>query len=139
MPIRARVSDAENTSQPGTASSAQSAGQPSRPPPMRAPSKRIVSGQSKTSGFTGGRDGADGVGERRHAGEEDPARPGERLLGLEHQGELEEVEPADMDEGAGAGFRRDPAGMREGVAGLAQGDERVGRRQVERRFAPSGR
>ena len=54
MPIRARVSDAENTSQPGTASSAQSAGQPSRPPPMRAPSKRIVSGQSKTSGFTGG-------------------------------------------------------------------------------------
>ena len=84
------------------------------------------------------RDGADGVGERRHAGEEDPARQGERLLGLEHQGELEDVEPADMDEGAGAGFRRDPAGMGEGVAGLAQGDERVGRRQVERRFRLQG-
>ena len=91
---------------------------------MRAPSKRIVSGQSKVSGFSGGRDGADGVGERRHAGEEGAARPGKRLLGLEHHGELDEVEPADMDEGAGPGFRRDPAGMSEGVAGLAQGDER---------------
>ena len=139
MPIRARVSDAENTSQPGTASS-RAIRRPAEPPAADAGAVeedrvRPVENQR----LHRRRDGADGVGERRHAGKEDPARPGERLLGLEHQGELEEVEPADMDEGAGPGFRRDPAGMREGVAGLAQGDERVGRRQVERRSAPSRR
>jgi hypothetical protein len=38
-----------------------------------------------------------------------------------------------MNEGAGPGLAGNPAGMREGVAGLAQRHQAVGRRQVERR------
>ena len=45
---------AEKTSQSGVASSGQSLGQPRRPPPSRAPSKRIASGQSKVTAFSGG-------------------------------------------------------------------------------------
>ena len=70
--------------------------------------------------------------ERHHADVEGAARAGERLLRLQHHGELRQVEAADMHQRAGARLGRDRLGVREGVADLPQRHQAERRRQVER-------
>ena len=66
-------------------------------------------------------------------GIEGAPRGAQRLLRLEHHGELGEIEAADEDEPAGAELGRIGGGVRKRVAHLAQGDEVERRRQIERR------
>ena len=73
------------------------------------------------------------IGERGRAGIDDAACLPERLVGLQHDGELGEVEAPDMDQRAGALLGRDLGRMRHGVADLAQGHEAERRRQIEGR------
>jgi hypothetical protein len=77
------------------------------------------------------RAGRERVAKRDHAGIENAARRGERLLGLEHDGELGDIEPADKDQRARAKLGGMSRGMAKGVSRLAQHDEPVRRRQVE--------
>jgi hypothetical protein len=57
----------------------------------------------------------------------------ERLVRLQHHGELREVETADMNQRAGTFLGRNRGRMRHRVADLAQGHEAEQRRQVEGR------
>jgi len=75
--------------------------------------------------------GGERVGKRGHAGNEGAARQGQRLLGFQHHGKFGEVEAADIDQRAGAHFRRDRCCMGEGIADFAQRHQRERRRQGE--------
>ena len=108
-------------------------GQPIRPPPTSPPSTRIASGQSKAIGRLRRRMHDERIGERGRAGIDDAARLPERLVGLQHDGELGEIEAPDLDQRAGALLGGDLGRMREGVAGLAQDYEAERRRQIEGR------
>ena len=72
-----------------------------------------------------------GVGKRVHAGKERPPRRGQRLVGLEHDGEFDQIVAAHPDQRGGARLARDLAAMRKGVAELAQRDQSITGRQVE--------
>ena len=74
------------------------------------------------------------VGQSRQAGIEDPPRRAQRLVGLEHHGELDEIEAADPNQGTGALGRGHMTRVGECVTDLAQRDELEHGRQVERRF-----
>ena len=71
------------------------------------------------------------VAERDHAGIEGAARGRERLFGLQHDGELGEIEAADENQRSGAQLRGMGAGVGEGVADLAQRHQPEWRRQIE--------
>ena len=93
----------------------------------------IASGQTQVIGFSGGRVRDQRVGQRRHAGVERAPRGAQRLVGLQHDRELGQVEAADEYQRAGAELGGIRLGMREGVADLAQGHQAKPRRQIERR------
>jgi len=70
------------------------------------------------------------VAEGVHAGEEGVTRLRQRLVGLEHHGELRDRRAARPHDRAGARVGGDGAGMREGVIDLAQRHELEAGRQV---------
>ena len=63
------------------------------------------------------------VGQRDHAQIERAPRGAQRLVGLQHDGELGEIEAAHIGESSGALLGRDLDRMREGIADLAQGHQ----------------
>ena len=103
----------------------------SRTPPTSPPSTRIASGQSKRDRLLRRRMHRQRIGERGRAGIDGAPRLPQRLVRLQHHGELREVEAADMDQRAGALLGCDRGRMRHGVADLAQRHEAERRRQVE--------
>ena len=74
------------------------------------------------------------VGERREPGIERAAGRPQRLLGLQHDRELDEIEAAHVNERAGALLGGHAGGVGKGVADLPQGHQPERRRQVERRL-----
>ena len=73
------------------------------------------------------------IDERRHARIERTASLGERFVGLEHDRELDDVEAADPDQGAGALPRRDALRVRERVSDFPETYQPERGRQVEPR------
>ena len=78
--------------------------------------------------------GGNRIGYRVHAGKECPARRIERFVGLKHDGELDQVVTSHPYQRPGARLRRDVAAMRKCIAELAQRDQSITGRQVERLF-----
>ncbi len=72
------------------------------------------------------------IGERGHSGIEGAPGGREPFFRLEHDRELGEIEPPDIDQRAGALRRRDPCRVPEGVAHLSQGHQAERRGQIER-------
>ena len=60
-----------------------------------------------------------GMGKRQHAHIESSPRARQRLLRLQHQRELGEMECSDMNQSSGARIGRGGTSMREGIAPLA--------------------
>ena len=71
------------------------------------------------------------VDQRGHAEIERAPRGAQRLVRLQHHGELGEIEAAHIGQRSGALLGRDLDRMREGIAHLAQGHQRERRRQIE--------
>ena len=78
--------------------------------------------------------GGNRVGNRIHAGEQRAARRLERLVGLEHHGEFDQVVAPHPNQRARPGLPCDLAAMRERVAGFAQRDQSITRGQIESLF-----
>ena len=75
--------------------------------------------------------GGNRVRHRVHAGKERPARRFERLVGLEHDGELDQVVTPHPYQRPRARLRRDLAAMGERIAEFAQRDQSIAGRQIE--------
>ena len=73
------------------------------------------------------------ITKRNHAGVERPPRHSQRLFGLEHDGELRQIEAPDVHQRARTLFGCNGFGMREGIAHLPEPHQAEGRRQIERR------
>ncbi len=63
------------------------------------------------------------VDQRHHAGVKRAPRGAQRLVRLQHDGELGEIEAPDIDQRSGALLGRDLDRMRERIADLAQGHQ----------------
>ena len=75
--------------------------------------------------------GGNRVRHRVHAGEERPARRLERFVGLEYDGELDQVVTSHPNQRPGARLRRDVAAMRKRIAEFTQRDQSIAGRQIE--------
>ena len=117
---------------PGRRVSAVPAGQASRPPPTRPPSTWMASGQRKSIAPLRRRVRQQRVAQRHHADVEGAACARQRLLRLEHDGELERSKRPTCTSVPAPCLGRDRLGVSERVADLAQASPAEGRRQVER-------
>ena len=71
------------------------------------------------------------IHQRRHPQVERTPRRAQRLVRLQHDGELGKIEASDIDQSSCPLFRRDFDRMRECIADLAQGHQCERWRQVE--------